>query len=61
SNVSSIALAMGSGDLKFFFVRAGMMGWLLIILSILAKSFQDGSLSQSMILYQIFCALYILE
>ncbi|KAH0885078.1 hypothetical protein HID58_061174, partial [Brassica napus] len=48
-------------DLKFFFVRAGMMGWLLINLSILAKSFQDGSLSQSMILYQIFCALYILD
>ncbi|CAL9246583.1 unnamed protein product [Arabidopsis halleri] len=48
-------------DLKFFFVRAGMMGWLLINLSILAKSVQDGSLSQSMILYQIFCALYILD
>ncbi|KAL0669149.1 hypothetical protein Bca4012_031853 [Brassica carinata] len=37
-------------------LKAGMMGWLLINLSILAKSFQDGSLSQSMILYQIFCA-----
>ncbi|KAF2607659.1 hypothetical protein F2Q68_00044828 [Brassica cretica] len=48
-------------DLKFFFVRAGMMGWLLINLSILAKSVQDDSLSQSMILYQIFCALYILD
>ncbi|CAH8320517.1 unnamed protein product [Eruca vesicaria subsp. sativa] len=48
-------------DLKFFFVRAGMMGWLLINLSILAKCFQDGSLSRSMILYQIFCALYILD
>ncbi|CAG7905822.1 unnamed protein product, partial [Brassica rapa] len=48
-------------DLKFFFVRAGMMGWLLINLSILAKCVQDGSLSQSMILYQIFCALYILD
>jgi delta14-sterol reductase len=46
---------------RFFFVRAGMMGWLLINLSILAKSVQDGSLSQSMILYQIFCALYILD
>ena len=33
-----------------------MMGWLLINLSILAKSVQDDSLSQSMILYQIFCA-----
>ncbi|KAE8657802.1 Delta(14)-sterol reductase [Hibiscus syriacus] len=48
-------------DLKFFFVRAGMMGWLLINLSILAKSVQDGSLSQSMILYQLFCAIYILD
>nr|pir nuclear envelope membrane protein-like - Arabidopsis thaliana [Arabidopsis thaliana] len=37
-------------------LKAGMMGWLLINLSILAKSVQDGSLSQSMILYQIFCA-----
>ncbi|KAF2594751.1 hypothetical protein F2Q70_00043806 [Brassica cretica] len=46
---------------RFFFVRAGMMGWLLINLSILAKSVQDDSLSQSMILYQIFCALYILD
>ncbi|PPD86418.1 hypothetical protein GOBAR_DD16636 [Gossypium barbadense] len=48
-------------DLKFFFVRAGMMGWLIINLSVLAKSVQDGSLSQSMILYQLFCAFYILD
>ncbi|KAJ0095567.1 hypothetical protein Patl1_15305 [Pistacia atlantica] len=48
-------------DLKFFFVRAGMMGWLLISLSVLAKSFQNGTLSQSMILYQLFCGLYILD
>ncbi|KAJ4705127.1 delta(14)-sterol reductase [Melia azedarach] len=48
-------------DLKFFFVRAGMMGWLLINLSVLAKSIQDGTLSQSMILYQLFCALYVLD
>lgn len=48
-------------DLKFFFVRAGMMGWLLINLSILMKSIQDGTLSQSMILYQLFCALYVLD
>ncbi|KAM7262992.1 hypothetical protein ACFE04_000675 [Oxalis oulophora] len=48
-------------DLKFFFVRAGMMGWLLINLSILAKSVQDGTLSTSMSLYQLFCALYILD
>ncbi|XP_010527836.1 PREDICTED: delta(14)-sterol reductase [Tarenaya hassleriana] len=48
-------------DLKFYFVRAGMMAWLLINLSILAKSIQDDSLSRSMILYQIFCALYVLD
>ncbi|XP_028113691.1 delta(14)-sterol reductase-like [Camellia sinensis] len=38
-----------------------MMGWLLINLSILAKSVQDANLSQSMILYQLFCVLYILD
>ncbi|CAN1287618.1 Delta(14)-sterol reductase [Linum perenne] len=48
-------------DLKFFFVRAGMMGWLFINLSVLAKSIQDGTLNHSMILYQAFCALYILD
>ncbi|EPS72564.1 delta14-sterol reductase [Genlisea aurea] len=48
-------------DLKFFFVRAGMMGWLLINLSVLAKSIQQASISPSMILYQIFCGLYILD
>ncbi|CAI0469472.1 unnamed protein product [Linum tenue] len=48
-------------DLKFFFVRAGMMGWLFINLSVLAKSIQNGTLNQSMILYQSFCILYILD
>lgn len=48
-------------DLKFFFVRAGMMGWLLINLSILAKSIHDDNLSPSMILYQLFSVLYILD
>ncbi|GAB2300681.1 hypothetical protein Dimus_034717 [Dionaea muscipula] len=48
-------------DLKFFFVRAGMLGWLLINLSVLAKSVQDAKLDRSMILYQLFCALYILD
>lgn len=48
-------------DLKFFFVRAGMMGWLLINLSVLAKSIQDDTLSQSMILFQLFCGIYILD
>ncbi|KAI4311318.1 hypothetical protein MLD38_036224 [Melastoma candidum] len=48
-------------DLKFFFVRAGMMGWLLINLSILAKSYQGARLGQAMILYQLFCAFYVLD
>lgn len=48
-------------DIKFFFVRAGMMGWLLINLSVLAKSIQDGNLSRSMILYQLYCVFYILD
>ncbi|KAG0497371.1 hypothetical protein HPP92_002062 [Vanilla planifolia] len=48
-------------DLKFFFIRAGMMGWLLINLSICAKSFEDGNANLSVILYQIFCALYIID
>lgn len=48
-------------DLKFFFIRAGMMGWLLINLSVLGKCFERGSLSQSMILYQLFSLLYILD
>ncbi|WCJ34379.1 Delta(14)-sterol reductase [Euphorbia peplus] len=48
-------------DLKFFFVRAGMMGWLLINLSVLAQSIQDATLSHSMILFQLFCALYIFD
>ncbi|XP_043691303.1 delta(14)-sterol reductase isoform X1 [Telopea speciosissima] len=48
-------------DLKFFFVRAGMMGWLLINLSVLAKSIEDGSLSQSMILFQLFCMWYVVD
>ncbi|KAF3795396.1 Delta(14)-sterol reductase [Nymphaea thermarum] len=48
-------------DLKFFFVRAGMMGWILINLSILAKSVKDGKLSLSMILYQTYSMLYVLD
>ncbi|XP_074272847.1 delta(14)-sterol reductase [Silene latifolia] len=48
-------------DLKFFFVRAGMLGWLLINLSVLAKSIEDGSLNRSMVLYQLFCTFYILD
>ncbi|XP_021743312.1 delta(14)-sterol reductase-like isoform X1 [Chenopodium quinoa] len=48
-------------DLKFFFVRAGMLGWLLINLSILAKSLQDSNLNRSMVLYQLYCTFYILD
>ncbi|VVA15157.1 PREDICTED: delta(14)-sterol reductase [Prunus dulcis] len=48
-------------DLKFFFVGAGMMGWLFINLPVLVRRIQDGTLSQSMILFQLFCVLYILD
>uniref|UniRef100_A0A803P3Q2 Delta(14)-sterol reductase n=1 Tax=Cannabis sativa TaxID=3483 RepID=A0A803P3Q2_CANSA len=48
-------------DLKFFFVRAGMMGWLLINLSVLARSIEDGTLDRSMILFQLFSTFYILD
>ncbi|KAK4478711.1 hypothetical protein RD792_014209 [Penstemon davidsonii] len=48
-------------DLKFYLVRAGMMGWLLINLSVLLKCIQETNLSRSMILYQLFCVLYILD
>ncbi|KNA10646.1 hypothetical protein SOVF_142420 [Spinacia oleracea] len=48
-------------DLKFFFVRAGILGWLLINLSILAKSIEDGNLNRSMVLYQLYCTFYILD
>ncbi|XP_078434561.1 delta(14)-sterol reductase-like isoform X2 [Wolffia australiana] len=48
-------------DLKFFFVRAGMMGWLLLNLSILLKSSQTRSLNLAMMLYQLFCALYTID
>ncbi|XP_047976549.1 delta(14)-sterol reductase [Salvia hispanica] len=48
-------------DLKFYFVRAGMLGWLLINLSVLVKSIQESNLSQSMILYQLFCVIYIMD
>ncbi|KAL5206404.1 hypothetical protein ABZP36_034613 [Zizania latifolia] len=48
-------------DLKFFFVRAGMMAWLFINLSLFAKSYLSGSVNLSVILYQFFCAWYIVD
>ncbi|KAK6942664.1 Sterol biosynthesis ERG24/DHCR-like [Dillenia turbinata] len=42
-------------------LKAGMMGWLLINLSVLAKSIEDANLSRSMVLYQLFCMIYILD
>ncbi|KAJ6793806.1 delta(14)-sterol reductase-like [Iris pallida] len=48
-------------DLKFFFVRAGMMGWLFINLSILAKIYEAGNANLSVILYELFCAIYIVD
>ncbi|XP_072978221.1 delta(14)-sterol reductase [Typha angustifolia] len=48
-------------DLKFFLIRAGMMAWLLINLSVLAKSYLAGTVNISVILYQIFCAVYVID
>ncbi|KAG8050277.1 hypothetical protein GUJ93_ZPchr0009g1560 [Zizania palustris] len=48
-------------DLKFFFVRAGMMAWLFINLSLFAKSYLSGSVNLSVILYQFFCVWYIVD
>ncbi|KAJ7523549.1 hypothetical protein O6H91_18G053900 [Diphasiastrum complanatum] len=49
-------------DFKFFWIRAGMMGWLLINLSIAAQQIQlHGNLSLSMLLYQSFVAIYVLD
>lgn len=49
-------------DLKFFFVRAGMIGWVVINLSVAAKALQQKDpFSLSMTLYQIFCLLYVMD
>jgi delta14-sterol reductase len=42
-------------------VRAGMMAWLFINLSLFAKSYLAGSANLSVILYQFFCAWYIVD
>ena len=47
---------------RFFWIRAGMMGWFLINLSVAAKQYIDqGSLSLSMVLFQGFCAVSFLQ
>eukprot|EP00271_Cylindrocystis_brebissonii_P008920 TRINITY_DN23450_c0_g1_i1.p1 TRINITY_DN23450_c0_g1~~TRINITY_DN23450_c0_g1_i1.p1 ORF type:complete len:378 (-),score=41.65 TRINITY_DN23450_c0_g1_i1:320-1453(-) len=49
-------------DLKFFCLRPGMMGWLLINLSVAAKQVAEtGRLSLAMTLYQVFTAVYVLD
>lgn len=49
-------------DLKFLLIRSGMIGWVIINLSVAAKAFQlKDSLNLSMILYQIFCLLYVMD
>ncbi|KAG6500458.1 hypothetical protein ZIOFF_040303 [Zingiber officinale] len=63
-NQSSSLRPHATGDFVhdwFFFVRAGMMGWLLINLSLLAKSYEAGTANVSVILYQLFCTLYVLD
>ncbi|MCO5598218.1 hypothetical protein L7F22_052310 [Adiantum nelumboides] len=49
-------------DLKFFTIKAGMMGWFFLNLSIAAKQIQvEGSLTLPMILYQAFSMIYVLD
>lgn len=49
-------------DLKFFTIKAGMMGWFFLNLSIAARRFQnEGSLTLAMILYQAFSMIYVLD
>ncbi|KAJ4792501.1 Delta(14)-sterol reductase [Rhynchospora pubera] len=48
-------------DLKFYFVRAGMMAWLFINLSILSKTYLAGTANLSVFLYQLFCAIYVID
>ncbi|KAI5078357.1 hypothetical protein GOP47_0006028 [Adiantum capillus-veneris] len=49
-------------DLKFFTIKAGMMGWFFLNLSIGAKQIQiEGSLTLPMILYQAFSMIYVLD
>ncbi|XVE60756.1 hypothetical protein DITRI_Ditri05aG0152900 [Diplodiscus trichospermus] len=48
-------------DLKFIFLRIGIIGWILINLSNLAKSVQIGTFSLSMILYQLFSLIHVMD
>eukprot|EP00249_Psilotum_nudum_P017410 c26310_g1_i1 orf=442-1566(+) len=49
-------------DLKFFSIKAGMMGWLFLNFAIAAKQLKDdGTLKLSMILYEVFAMVYILD
>ncbi|XP_022772402.1 delta(14)-sterol reductase-like [Durio zibethinus] len=48
-------------NLKFFFLRVGMMAWIIINLSNLAKSVQIGTFSLSMILNQLFCLIHVMD
>ena len=46
--------------LRFFLIRAGMMGWLFINLSLFAKIYQAGNANLSVILYQLFCVVCLI-
>lgn len=49
-------------DLKFFTIKAGMMGWFFINLSVAAKQVKDdGFLTLPMVLYQCFSMIYVLD
>ncbi|XP_024533852.1 delta(14)-sterol reductase isoform X1 [Selaginella moellendorffii] len=49
-------------DIKFFWIKAGMISWLLINFSIASKQIeQAGFLTLPMALYQVFCTIYVLD
>lgn len=49
-------------DLKFFTIKAGMVGWFLLNVSIAEKQYENqGSLSLPMTLYQAFSMIYVLD
>eukprot|EP01132_Coremiostelium_polycephalum_P000889 gene889-1113_t len=49
-------------DLKFFSLRPALMGWIMVNFSLAAQQYKmDGSLSTSMLMYQIFTFIYAFD
>lgn len=49
-------------DLKMFWLRPSMMGWIVFNLSVAALQFErHGAVSDAMLLYQLFSGLYVLD